>query len=126
MNDLVPKSIAEQHFIGKCEAEAKAAQYKKLAQESIPKELIKAIAMEIGKSTAAYVEVMYPEAVKAASSTFLLSLRNHIHNEIVSMAELHDEASMRDAIEESRGFRTRWVAQYRKMRRSSTSTTKGG
>lgn len=117
MTDNVPATVAQEHWVARCDAEKKAAEYKRLAEDSIPKELVKALAMEIGKSTAAYVEVMYPEAVKATSSTFRTSLQNHIYNEIVSMAELHDAASIRNAIEESKGFRKRWLAQYRKMRR---------
>src|ERR1700722_16044439 len=46
------------------------------------RELVKEIAMDIGKEIAAYIEVMYPEAVKATSSTFLFSVRNGIFNEI--------------------------------------------
>ena len=85
--------------------------------ESISKELIKAIAMEIGKGTVAYVEVMYPEAIKATSSTFKLSLRNHIHNAIVSVAELHDEPAIRTRLDSDAAFRKTWVGMYRKMRR---------
>lgn len=85
--------------------------------EEISRELVKAIAEEIGRSTVAYVEVMYPEAIKATSSTFKLSLRNHIHNEIVAMAKFHDEASMRSALTSSAAFRKQWVAQWRKIRR---------
>ena len=84
----------------------------------ISRELIKAIAEEIGRGTVAYVEVMYPEAIKATSSTFKLSLRNHIHNAIVSIAELHDEPAMRARLQKDADFRKRWVAMYRKMRRT--------
>ena len=44
---------------------------------------IKRMAREIGKNVAFYVETMYPEAVKAASSSFLLSVRNHTYNTIM-------------------------------------------
>ena len=85
--------------------------------EGISRELIKAIAMEIGKGTVAYVEVMYPEAIKAASSTFKLSLRNHIYNDIMAIAEIHDEAGVMRNLENRAKHRERWVAMYRKMRR---------
>lgn len=42
------------------------------------KELVREIAMDIGKEIVAYVEVMYPAAITATSSTFKLSLRNAI------------------------------------------------
>ena len=86
-------------------------------EEGISKELIKAIAMEIGKGTVAYVEVMYPEAIKATSSTFKLSLRNHIYNDIMAIAELNTEQTIRQNLQDRSSFRERWVAMYRKMRR---------
>ena len=86
--------------------------------EGISRELIKAIATEIGAGTVAYVEVMYPEAIKATSSTFKLSLRNHIHNAIVAMADLHDERTINAHIVNGAEFRKRWVDAYRKIRKS--------
>lgn len=46
------------------------------------RELIKEVATDIGKELVAYIEVMYPQAIAATSSTFKLSMRNHIHNDI--------------------------------------------
>lgn len=86
-------------------------------QDGISRELIKAIAMQIGKDIVAYVEVMYPEAIKATSSTFTLSLRNSIHNKIVSIADLHDEAAIRKRLADNETHRKQWVGAYRKMRR---------
>jgi len=48
---------------------------------------IRAVAMEIGKQVAFHIESMYPEAVRAASSTFLLSVRNCTHNAIMGLKE---------------------------------------
>jgi hypothetical protein len=45
--------------------------------------MLKAVAMDIGKDTVAYVEYMYPQAISATSSTFRLALRNHIFNQII-------------------------------------------
>lgn len=44
---------------------------------------VKKMAREIGFNVAFYVEHMFPEAVKAASSSFLLSIRNHTYNTIM-------------------------------------------
>src|ERR1700676_5350137 len=52
------------------------------------KELVQAIAMDIGKDTVAYIEVMYPQAITATSSTFKLSIRNHIYNQIMAAIEV--------------------------------------
>ena len=85
----------------------------------VSKELIKAIAKEIGAGTVAYIEVMYPEAIKATSSTFKLSIRNHIHNAIVAIAELHDEVAIRHDLNAQSSFRKHWVQMYRNLRRRS-------
>lgn len=84
----------------------------------LSRDLIKQIASEIGASTVAYVEVMYPEAITSTSSTFKLSLRNHIHNEIMSISGIHDEASMRKWVAGSKKFRLEWVKQWRKLRKA--------
>ena len=88
------------------------------ADPGISRDLIKLIGMEIGKDIVAYVEVMYPEAIKATSSTFKLSLRNSIHNAIVSIADLHDEAAIRKRLADGEAHRKKWVGMYRKMRRA--------
>lgn len=87
------------------------------ADAGISRELIQAMAMQIGKDTVAYVEVMYPEAIKATSSTFKLSLRNHIYNEIISLSRLSDEATIRARLATDEKFRKEWLAQWRKIRR---------
>lgn len=93
------------------------------AKDSLPLDIIKAIAEDIGRDTAAYIEVMYPEAVKAASSTFKLSLRNHIYNEIMASVRLNDPALIKVRLEQRAGWRKKWVATYRKLRRSKRGAT---
>ncbi len=83
------------------------------------KELVKQIAMDIGKHTVAYVEVMYPEAITATSSTFRLSLRNHIHNEIMAAIEVNDEGTIVARLKDRKAFRRWWVGAYRKMRKAA-------
>jgi hypothetical protein len=56
--------------------------------------LVKGIALDIGKEVVAYVERMYPSAISASSSTFRLSLRNTIYNEIIAALEVTDEAEI--------------------------------
>jgi hypothetical protein len=80
------------------------------------RELVKEIAMDIGKEVAAYIEVMYPEAVKATSSTFLLSVRNSIHNEIMAAIEVNDQGQIRARIKDRKKFRREWKAAYKKIR----------
>jgi hypothetical protein len=83
------------------------------------KELVEAIAMDIGKDTVAYIEVMYPKAIKATSSTFKLSVRNHIYNQIMAAIEVNDEGQIRARLEDRKKFRRWWVAVYRKVRKKS-------
>jgi hypothetical protein len=83
------------------------------------KELVKQIAMDIGKETVAYVEVMYPEAITATSSTFRLSLRNHVHNEIMAAIEVTDEGTIVARLKDRKVFRRWWVGAYRKMRKAA-------
>lgn len=65
---------------------------KRIATADDPrKALIKAIALDIGKDTVAYVEYMYPQAVSATPSTFRMSLRNYIFNQIMAALEVTDE-----------------------------------
>lgn len=85
--------------------------------EPISRDVVKQIAMDIGKDVAAHIEVMYPQAVEAASSTFLLSVRNHVYNEIMAALETIDEEEILARLETRRGFRRKWKAGYRKMRK---------
>lgn len=61
---------------------------------AISRDLVKLIAMDIGKDVCAYIEIMYPEAVTATSSTFLLSVRNSIHNQIMASLETTNEVDI--------------------------------
>lgn len=72
--------------------------------------------MDIGKDVCAYIEVMYPQAVKATSSSFLLSVRNSIHNEIMAALETTDEAGIRSRLAERKKFRREWKAQWKRIR----------
>ena len=89
------------------------------------RDLLKLIAMDVGKEVATYIEVMYPEAVNAASSTFLLSVRNHTHNEIMALADFEGGVvEMLTKITERNAFRRRWKAAYQKIRNKKEETAK--
>lgn len=78
---------------------------------------IKALALAVGKNTVAYVEVMYPEAFAATSSTFRVSLRNHIYNDIMAVTKLHTEAEIREWIAANEAHHKKWLALWRKVRK---------
>ncbi len=86
------------------------------ASQPIPRDLVKEIAMDIGKELAAYIEYMYPDAVKAASSTFLLSVRNCTYNAIMAALETTDEAEIRRRLETHKAFRRKHRAFWKKHR----------
>lgn len=85
-------------------------------KKSDPDDLFKAVAMDIGKQVAAHVEVMYPEAVKASSSMFLLSLRNTVFNEIMGVMSADPNENTSDRLQRRAQWRRQWKAMYKKMR----------
>ena len=62
--------------------------------------LLKAVALDIGKEIVARVESMYPQAISASSSTFPLSLRNSIYNEIMAAMKVTDPAKIQTRLAE--------------------------
>lgn len=83
---------------------------------ALPRELVKLIAMDIGKEMVAYIEVMYPDVWAAGNSGFRLSVRNHIHNDIMAAIKLHDEAAIMKWLADRKAHRREWLAQWRKIR----------
>lgn len=83
----------------------------------LPRDVVKRIAEDIGKDTAAYISVMYPEAAKACSSTFMMSLRNHIYNQIMAAVEVNDVSEITKRLDERARWRKSWLAQWRRIRR---------
>lgn len=81
------------------------------------RDLVKAIAGDIGSDTVAYIEVMYPDAIKATSSTFKTSVRNHIYNQIMAAIEIKDAGEVVAHLADRKIFRRWWVGVYRKIRR---------
>jgi hypothetical protein len=86
------------------------------------RDLVKEIAMDIGKEVVAYIDVMYPKAVEATSSTFRLSVRNCIFNEIMAAIEVNDEGQITARLKDRKKFRREWTAAYRKIRKQKPLT----
>ena len=86
------------------------------------RELVKAIAMDIGKEVVAYIEVQYPKAIEATSSTFKLSVRNCIYNQIMAAIEVNDAGEITARLETRKKFRRQWTAAWRKIRGKPTDT----
>lgn len=79
--------------------------------------LISEVAMDIGKETVAYIEVMYPAMFEAVASTARLAIRNHIHNDIMAALETIDADEIRERLERRKKFRRNWLKTYRDMRK---------
>ena len=91
-----------------------------------PKAMMEAIAWDIGKELVAYIEVMYPKAIEATSSTFKLSMRNHIHNDIMAAFEFRGDAvALASRLKDRKEFRRQWVAAYRKISRTCCAVRRG-
>lgn len=71
-----------------------------LSSEPAPlsRDIIKEIAMDVGKEVAHHIERMYPEAVAATASTFLLSVRNTTYNAIMAAIDVTDEDAIRERL----------------------------
>lgn len=83
------------------------------------KELVSAIAMDIGKAAVHHLEIMYPAAIAACPSTMKLSLRNTIHNEIMAAIEINDEGQIVARLRERKEHRRKIKAAYKNFRRKS-------
>ena len=84
---------------------------------AISQDLVKLIAMDIGKEICVYIEVMFPDVAKAGEkSTFLLSVRNSIYNEIMESLKTTNERDILARIDRRKKFRRKWKADYKKLR----------
>lgn len=77
--------------------------------------LIKGVAMDIGKEVVAYVERMYPGAIEHTSSTFRLSLRNCVYNEIMAAMKVTDEKEVLARLVRRKAERRELKALVRKI-----------
>jgi len=82
------------------------------------KAMISAVAMDVGKEMVAYLEVMYPDVFERMNSGCKLSIRNHIHNDIMAAMDVGSAENHLERLKERAAFRREWVATYRAMRRN--------
>lgn len=82
------------------------------------RELIREIAMDIGKEVVAHIEMMYPAMFDAVAGTAKLSIRNCVHNEIMAALEVNEASAIRDRLEARKVFRRKMLKAYRDIRKS--------
>jgi hypothetical protein len=93
-----------------------------LPQQPVEPDLVKEIAWDIAKELAAYVERMFPEAVKAGRGSFLLSIRNHVYNDFMSWTKETDPDRIRARLSESKMARRKLRALYKAARTFTPNT----
>lgn len=80
------------------------------------RDLIRAVAADIGKAVAHHIETMYPDAVTATSKNMLVSVRGSVQNEIMAALTTVDETAIRARLAERKAARRRSKAFYRDLR----------
>jgi hypothetical protein len=84
---------------------------------SISEALVRAIAMDIGKAVVHHIETMYPAAIEATpKSTFGLSVRNTVYNEIVDAIKVTDESEIKERLARRKSQRRKSKAVWRNIR----------
>lgn len=90
--------------------------HRRIAKAPDPrKALNSAIAMDCGKEMVAYLEVMYPDVFERMNSGCRLSIRNHIHNDIIAALEIQGASNHLERLKERARFRREWLATYRNL-----------
>lgn len=78
--------------------------------------IISAIGMDIGKEVVHHIETMYPDAIRSCSSTFALSVRNCVHNEIIDAFDAKNVTSIDERLRVRKEFRRHMKAVWKKIR----------
>ena len=76
-----------------------------LPPQPIALDVVKQIAMDIGKAVAHHIETMYPHAVHATSKNMLLSVRNTTYNQIIAALAITEEAAILERLAERKRHR---------------------
>ncbi len=79
------------------------------------RELIKDVAMDIGKAVVHHIETMYPKMFDAVGQSAKLSVRNTVFNEIMAALEVNDADAIRARLERRKSDRRRIKKLYRAL-----------
>lgn len=86
------------------------------------REVVEEIARDIGDAVLAHVEIQYPSALHAAPSTFKVSLRNFVRNEILAAVGINDAGQAIARICERKRARRKTLADFRRWRNARTTS----
>ena len=85
----------------------------------LDRDAVKSVAKDIGKQVAHHIEIMYPDAVKACPSTFLLSVKGYVYNEIMAALYINEDR-LPAALSARSKFRRRIKAAYKRIRKEDS------
>jgi hypothetical protein len=86
------------------------------AKPDADRALISEVAMDIGKEAVSHLRIMYPAAFDALGSSGQLSLRNHIHNQIMAALDTTDADEIRARLERRNAERRNLHKAWDKIR----------
>jgi hypothetical protein len=78
--------------------------------------LIAEVAMDIVQEAVSHLRIMYPAAFAALGPSRQLSLRNHIHNQIMAALDTKDAYEIRARLKRRKDFRRKMHAAWDKIR----------
>lgn len=89
-----------------------------IPEQATSDDLIKEVAMDIGKEVVAHIEIQYPAMFDAVAETAKLSIRNCIYNEITAAIQITGEGEIKARLDRRKKFRRNQKAFWKKLRES--------
>lgn len=87
------------------------------AKRDLDRELVAAIAMDIGKAVVSHIRTMYPAAYEALGKSGALSVRNCTCNEIMAALDTIDADAIKSRLEDRKAFRRQQHRAYDSFRK---------
>ena len=87
-----------------------------ISEKDTSDNLIKEIAMDIGKEVVTHIDIMYPAMFEAVAGTAKLSVRNCVYNEILAAIQITGEGEIKARLDRRKKFRRQQKAALNKIR----------
>lgn len=84
---------------------------------NVARSLVKAIAKDIALQVSHHIKTMYPQAVKASPSTFLISVQGCVQNEIMASLTHETQEQIVARLNCRKKFRAKEARLYFKLRK---------
>lgn len=89
---------------------------RELTKPDLDRQLISEVAMDIGKEMVAYLEIQYPVQFATFNSGTKLSIRNHIHNDIMAALDTVNADEIRARLDRRKKHRRDMLRRWRSIR----------